>query len=160
MRYRKLLVIVPFLLFFFFSCKKGGANKETYYMNAEIDGTLTSFTFGILADTLSTPQSLSYIISAKKTFSDGLLFFNLLNYNKTKLIPGTYTGTNQLYLYIAYQSSGKEYNNLAFQGFTVEITSVTNSSISGNFYGIVKVPLNQADSVKISNGHFSAPLIK
>jgi hypothetical protein len=159
MRYRKLLVMLPFLLFFFFSCKKDGANKQTYYMNAEIDGTQTSFPIGILADTISTPQSLSYSIFAKKMISDGVLAFYLLNYNKTKLIPGTYTGTNQLYLYISYQSSGKEYNNIGFQGFTVEITTVTNSSISGNFYGIVKVPLNPVDSVKISNGHFSAPFI-
>jgi hypothetical protein len=46
MRYRNLVVMLPVLLFFFFSCKKGGANKETYYMNAEIDGTLTSFPIG------------------------------------------------------------------------------------------------------------------
>jgi len=128
-------------------------------MIADVNGSSTSFNLSLQIDTSLTSTYLSYLISGHKTTADGLLVFNLLNYNKSLLVPGIYTGMNQLNLYVAYHSLGKEYDNIGFQGFTVEITNVTNSSVSGNFHGVVKYPYNQTDSIVISNGHFNARII-
>lgn len=140
-------------------CKKSDANQDSHYMSALVNGAQTTFSIGLFADSVSTSSYLSYIIIGQKTAAGDELLFDLLNYNKTVLVPGTYTGTNQLNLYVSYHTAGKEYKNLALDGFTVEITNVSNNSISGKFHGVVKVPLNQTDSITISNGQFYVPLL-
>ena len=67
------------------------------------------------------------------------------------MVAGTYTGMNQLMLYVAYQT-GKEYTNVGFEGFTLQITSVTNTAIAGNFNPVVKVTLVRNGSVKFTVG--------
>ena len=153
-------VLISVTALFFLSCNKNGSDEDKYFMTAELDGTPVTFAVGALSGSVVTASSYTNHIVAKRTLTDGAIFFTMINNNRTPLVAGTYTGMNLLMLYVAYQTAGKEYTNVDFERFTLQIISVTPTAIAGNFNGVLKVPLDRNDSLKFTNGHFNVRVIK
>ncbi len=146
-----------FLVIVFASCKKNESKQSEFFMNANINGTQTSFNSTFI-DTMSSIGYRSMIISG------------IVNTNTTLSLQftsdgaefsfGSYPTSNNMFDLIAifHNSSNNSYYNLQLSDFTVNLETVNSAYIAGNFAGVLKNLIYPGDSIVITNASFKSPI--
>ena len=139
----------------------------TYYVNATIDDNALTFNNNI---TDSTAKSTS-TINGETTYTTTLTITGIntstmyasyvivLTNQLNAIATGTYTNTDAANIANCTYTdgSGNEYVTGTSQPFTVTVTSVTSSAISGTFSGTLISPADATKTITVTNGSFNVP---
>lgn len=170
---KTLTIIGAAVLLFFTACKKNGSSGSTYSVSFTFNGVNKTFTgyVGAKFGTLTGYITLTVLGSDSSTSVNNNFGFYLDNYTGgSPIVAGQYQDTDTTYTLLTnYTSNGVTYdagqtvaaaavtNNVPITNhFKVNITSLTNTTIRGNFSGDYYQAGNvQAGAkVTITNGSF------
>jgi hypothetical protein len=165
MKHYLLTIVILITIIAFSSCKKSSSSSP-YYMKATINGTNVTYNGYTAALKTSGGQLDVYGANNSASTSDGIHFefFNRpvvdsVPVSDPQVVPGIYTdsyfpgivGAIPV-VYVSLQQSGTAYGGTS--PFTVTITSINESSVSGTFSGTA---VYNSTIETVTNGSFYVP---